>query len=496
MLDHATLRRAGRARRVDDGQEIVLANGLASPVDVGDGLPLAASSGGAQVIEADGAAGSAVHRHDQVENLLRSQRRDLGVLLGVLADDRSRSGVAQDVGALDCRAGRVDGNADCADRGERVVGQRPLETRSGEECNPVARLDAVRQEAGGSLVDGGSRLSPRDRPPASLLLDQEGGRVGTRVDLFLHEAPDRSHGTTLAPPGEEGKWLSTRKWFRLATLSFSTTMRTIWNGSLSFGLVTIPVGLAVAQQRQDVSFRTLHRECGTPIKQKRYCPVHERDVEADELVKGWEFAKGQYVMIEESDLEAVELKRSRQIELLRFVPLEQVDPLYFDRGYYLAPAADEIGRRPYALLLEALQATEMAAVGSFVLWGKQNLCLVRPLDDALVLETLYYGEDIRPNTEIREAIEATEVKKPELDMARQLVESLAGDFDPADYRNEYRGELKAMLEAKLAGHEIVAPEPAPEEAPAIDLVEALKQSIAAAKPAKAPASRRRKTAAR
>ena len=273
-------------------------------------------------------------------------------------------------------------------------------------------------------------------------------------------------------------------------------MRTIWNGSLSFGLVTIPVGLAVAQQRQDVSFRTLHRECGTPIKQKRYCPVHERDVEADELVKGWEFTKGQYVMIEESDLEAVELKRSRQIELLRFVPLEQVDPLYFDRGYYLAPAADEIGRRPYALLLEALQATEMAAVGSFVLWGKQNLCLVRPLDDALVLETLYYGEDIRPNTEIREAIEATEVKKPELDMARQLVESLAGDFDPDDYRNEYRGELKAMLEAKLAGHEIVAPEPAPEEAPAIDLVEALKQSIAAAKPAKAPASRRRKTAAR
>ena len=282
---------------------------------------------------------------------------------------------------------------------------------------------------------------------------------------------------------------------RLGTLWFFA-MRTIWNGSLSFGLVTIPVGLAVAQQRQDVSFRTLHRECGTPIKQKRYCPQHERDVEADELVKGWEFAKGQYVVVEESDLEAVELKRSRQIELLRFVPLAQVDPLYFDRGYYLAPAADEIGRRPYALLLEALRGTEMAAVGKFVLWGKENLCLVRPLEEALVLETLYYAEDIRSDAEIADAIGTTDVKKPELEMARQLVESLAGDFDPSDYRNEYRGELKSMLESKLAGKEIVKPEPEPETAPAVDLVEALKQSIAAAKPTPKKKPSRRKTAAR
>ncbi len=272
-------------------------------------------------------------------------------------------------------------------------------------------------------------------------------------------------------------------------------MRTIWNGSLSFGLVTIPVGLAVAQQRQDVSFRTLHRECGTPIKQKRYCPFHDRDVEADELVKGWEFAKGQYVTVEDSDLEAVALKRSRQIELLRFVPLTQVDPLYFDRGYFLAPAADPVGRRPYALLLKALQETGMAAVGTFVLWGKQNLCLVRALDDALVLETLYYAEDIRSDAEIREAVAETEIKAPELEMAQQLVESLAGDFDPSGYANEYRAELKSMLQSKLEGHEIVQPEPVPDAAPVIDLVAALKQSIEAAKPAKKPASRR-KTAAR
>jgi DNA end-binding protein Ku len=272
-------------------------------------------------------------------------------------------------------------------------------------------------------------------------------------------------------------------------------MRTIWNGSLSFGLVTIPVGLAVAQQRRDVAFRTLHRECGTPIKQKRYCPFHERDVEAEELVKGWEFAKGQYVLVEESDLEAVELKRSRSIELLRFVPLTEVDPLYFDRGYYLAPASDPVGRRPYALLLRALQVSGMAAVGRFVLWGKENLCLVRPLDGALVLETLYYAEDIRSRAEIVEAVEELEIKEPELAMARQLVESLAGDFNPDEYPNEYRRELRAMLESKRAGEEIVQPEPVP-EAPVIDLMDALKQSIEAAKTAKrTPAPARRRKAA-
>jgi DNA end-binding protein Ku len=274
-------------------------------------------------------------------------------------------------------------------------------------------------------------------------------------------------------------------------------MRTIWNGSLSFGLVTIPVGLAVAQQRQDVSFRTLHRECGTPIKQRRWCPVHEREVDGDELVKGWEFAKGQYVIVEEADLESVELQRSRSIELLRFVQLAEVDPLYFDRAYYLAPAAETVARRPYALLLRALKETEMAAIGRFVLWGKENLCLVRALDGGLVLETLYYAEDVRSMAEIAEAIADTEIKEPELAMARQLVESLAGAFEPKDYRNSYRDELRAMLEAKRAGEEIVRPAPAP-EAPVIDLLEALKQSVAAAaggtKQTKAPA-RRRKTAA-
>ena len=224
-------------------------------------------------------------------------------------------------------------------------------------------------------------------------------------------------------------------------------MRTIWNGSINFGLVNIPIGLAVAQQRKDVAFRTLHRECGTPIKQKRFCPKHERDVEADELVKGWEFSKGQFVMVEEPDLESVALERTQSIDIVRFVPIDEVDPIYFDRAYYLAPASAIAQRRPYALLLEAMKRTRLAGIGKFVLWGKENLCLIRPLGDSLALETLYFAEDVRSRAEIDEAVHETEVNDGELSMATQLVESLAGDFDPGDYRNEYRDELRAMLEA-------------------------------------------------
>ena len=257
-------------------------------------------------------------------------------------------------------------------------------------------------------------------------------------------------------------------------------MRTIWNGSISFGLVTIPVGLAVAQQRKDVSFRTLHRECGTPIKQKRWCPTHEREVEADELVKGWEFTKGQFVMVEDSDLEAVALQRSHAVDIVKFVPVEEVDPIYFDRTYYLAPAEAPAQRRPYALLLAAMKDTGLGAVGKFVLWGKENLCLIRPLGDSLALETLYFAEDVRSREEIDEAVAEVKVAKAELDMARQLVESLSGSYDPEEFRNEYRDQLNAMLEAKVAGEEIVAPEPQEEGAPVIDLLEALKQSVAQA----------------
>jgi DNA end-binding protein Ku len=267
-------------------------------------------------------------------------------------------------------------------------------------------------------------------------------------------------------------------------------MRTIWNGSISFGLVNIPIGLALATQRDDVSFRTLHRECGTPIKQKRWCPTHEREVEADELVKGWEVAKGEYVIVEEGDLEAIALTRSQSIEILRFVKLEDVDPVYFDRTYYLSPAAAEAAKRPYVLLLRAMQETGMAAVGKFVLWGKENLCLIRAQGDALALELLFFADDVRSKAEIEEAVDTVDVKAAELNLAEQVIASLVGEWQPADFENEYRKDLKAMLEAKLSGEQIARPEPAP-ETPVIDLMEALRRSVAEVQGGKKPAAQKK-----
>jgi DNA end-binding protein Ku len=253
-------------------------------------------------------------------------------------------------------------------------------------------------------------------------------------------------------------------------------MRTIWKGSISFGLVNIPIGLAVATQRSDIAFRTLHRECGTPIKQKRWCPVHDREVSPDELVKGWEFSKGQYVLVEEGDLEAIALQRSQSIDIVRFVELSEVDPIYFDRTYYLAPAETEAQRRPYVLLLEAMRETGMAAVGKFVLWGKENLSLLRPLGDSLALQTLFYADDIRARGEIDDVVGGMEVKSAELELAKQVIQSLVGEWEPDAFENEYRRELRAVLEAKLSGKEIARPEPLP-EAPEVDLMEALRRSV-------------------
>jgi DNA end-binding protein Ku len=261
-------------------------------------------------------------------------------------------------------------------------------------------------------------------------------------------------------------------------------MRTSWNGSVSFGLVNIPVGLAPATKpaarQSDVSFRLLHRECGTPIKQKRWCPVHERDVESDELVKGWEVAKGQFLMVEDADLEAIEQRdTSRSIEISRFVRLEEVDPIYFDRTYFLVPAGAEAARRPYVLLLEAMKEAGVAALGRFVLAGKEKLCLIRPMGDALALETLFVHEDVKDHAEIDEAVAVSEVREPELELAKQIIASLAGTFEPEELRSEYRESLRELLEAKLSGQEIEAPAPeAP--APVIDLMEALRASVEAA----------------
>ena len=279
-------------------------------------------------------------------------------------------------------------------------------------------------------------------------------------------------------------------------------MRTTWNGSISFGLVTIPVGLAPATtpsaRQSDVQFKMLHRECLNPIKQKRWCPVHDRELSPDEIVRGWEVSKGQFVPIEDEELEALEQRNtSRAIEITRFVKADEVDPVYFDRTYYLVPAGTEVQRRPYALLLQAMREQGVVGIGSFALAGKEKLALLRPKGDALALETLYVAEDVKSQDEIDEAVASTPVKKEELKLAEQLISGLLGPFEPEkELTSDYRASLRELLEAKLEGRELAEPAPAATESPVIDLMEALKKSVAASKKpaARKPAAGKRAAA--
>ena len=257
-------------------------------------------------------------------------------------------------------------------------------------------------------------------------------------------------------------------------------MRAIWNGFISFGLVTIPVSVGLAQQRNDVSFRTLSRANMQPVKQKRWDPARDVEVGPDDTVKGWEVSKGRYLPVEDAELERFSARQEKTIQILQFVELSEVDPVYFEKAYWLEP--QERAERPYKLLAQVMEAEGRAALGRFVLSTKEHLVLLRPVDGMLALETLYYPEDIRARDkgEIVSRLEGVEVSEDELGMAKQLVAGLAKPFAPEAYPNETRKALLEFLEAKAAGEEIAAPEEAAAPAPVIDLMAALKASLAAA----------------
>ena len=259
--------------------------------------------------------------------------------------------------------------------------------------------------------------------------------------------------------------------------------RPIWKGAITFGMISIPVKLFGATESKDIAFNNLHKTCKSRLKQKRWCPVDDREVFQDELVKGYEYTKDQYVEITDEDLEALPLPSKHTIELTSFVKQAQIDPVYFERTYYLEP--DQIGVKPYALLLKALREKQVSAVAKIALRNRESLCVLRASDhDLLMLETLYYPDEIRtadlaPTPEVA-------VSQPELAMALTLVEMLEEPFDPKKYRDEYRVALLDMIEAKRGGQEVI---PTP-EAPlpkTVDLMAALKASLEAAKKSKTSA---------
>jgi DNA end-binding protein Ku len=259
--------------------------------------------------------------------------------------------------------------------------------------------------------------------------------------------------------------------------------RAIWSGSISFGLLNVPVKLYSAVSKQTVRFRELREGDGSRVKHKRVAESDGKEVPYEKIVKGYEYAPDQYVVLSRDELSELEPQRSRAIEIQDFVDLDDIDPIYFEQPYYLGP--DKGAERAYALLVQAMKDARKVAIARFVLRNKEHLAAIRPMDDVLTLTTMRFHDEVTSPKDLDEVFEDAKPKKPEqreLQMAKQLIESLTSDFKPNTYRDEYREELLDLLERKAAGKEVVSAateEPKPTKAP--DLMAALEESLAAVK---------------
>jgi DNA end-binding protein Ku len=258
--------------------------------------------------------------------------------------------------------------------------------------------------------------------------------------------------------------------------------RAIWSGSISFGLLNVPVKLYSAVSKKNVSFRELRAEDGSRIRHKRVAEADGEEVPYEEIVKGYEIAPEQYVVLTRDELEELDPKKTRAIEIQDFVDLDEIDPIYFDHPYYLGP--DKGAEKAYALLVKAMRESNKVAVARFVLRNKENLAAIRAMDDVLTMATMRFADEVVSPKEIEEVVSENgeAPKKQELEMAKQLIDSLAGDFDPTKYEDEYRKELLDLIERKAKGEKVVSAvseEPEPTKAP--DLMAALEESLAAVK---------------
>jgi DNA end-binding protein Ku len=255
--------------------------------------------------------------------------------------------------------------------------------------------------------------------------------------------------------------------------------RSIWTGAISFGLVTVPVKLYSAVNRKSVRFNQLNGRTGSRIAQKRVDASTGEEVNYEDLVKGYEISSDRYVVIEPEELDSVQPAKTKTIDIEDFVDLAEIDPIFYDHPYYLAPATG--GAKPYRLLLEAMRETEKVAIAKVVIRQKESLVAIRALQDADVLEmaTMLFADEVVDPARLDDIPDADDVRTNdrELAIAKQLVESLAGDFEPEKYRDTYREAVLAMIEKKAAGEEIVVQEPEEEAAPAPDLMSALKASL-------------------
>lgn len=260
----------------------------------------------------------------------------------------------------------------------------------------------------------------------------------------------------------------------------------IWKGHISFGLITIPVGLFAAARTERVSFNQLHKTCHSRVKQPLFCPTCNRMIERSEIVKGYEYESDQYVLFDEKDFEKVAPQSSRVMEIQEFVKLDEVDPIYLDASYYMVP--EEAGTKAYYLLTKTMEDLGYAAIAKLSMHQREHVVVIRPRENGLTLHTMYYPSEIRQVADYGKN-NGAKPKEQEVKLAQQLVESLITDFQPEKYSDLYAAQLKEMIAAKRAGRE-VAVTPEPHRAQVIDLMEALKKSLAqreGATPKKAPA---------
>ena len=248
----------------------------------------------------------------------------------------------------------------------------------------------------------------------------------------------------------------------------------VWSGYLTFGLISMPVRLFSGARSNHISFNMLHRDDLSRVKQQLYCPVDERVVERSELVKGYEYRKGEYVVIEPEEIKRIEPKTAKAMEILEFVKEEEIDPIYFESSYYLTP--EEAGRRPYALLQKALAESKYVAIAKITMHNREYTVFLRPQKGGLVLHTMYYKDEVREVEGFGEI--DVELKDAELKVAHQLVEALAAEWEPEKYHDTFQENLKKLIKAHLEGKDVTEVEKPKKPAPVVDLMAALKESLA------------------
>ncbi|NBD24440.1 non-homologous end joining protein Ku [Paenibacillus glycinis] len=261
-------------------------------------------------------------------------------------------------------------------------------------------------------------------------------------------------------------------------------MHTVWKGAISFGLVHVPVKMFSATEDKDISMKLIHRVCGSNVSYIRKCPTCEVEVEWDDIVKGYEYEKGRYVLFEKDELEQLSGEATKTINILDFVALEEIDPIYFQKTYYLSP--DQAGGNAYNLLLEAMRQSGRIGIAKVSIRSKSSLAAIRIIDDCLAMETIFYPDEIRSVSQVPGLPDSVNVNEKELMMARMLIEQLSTPFEPAKYKDDYRDRLMDLIQHKIAGEDVsVAPEA--QKTNVLDLMAALQASLEAVKlPPNAP----------